>query len=82
MCVSDVLDIINFKNCRSWLFFNKYVLEHTFSVSWVREAVLRNFMYTYLAKICALDFLEQQCDMIFAFHTQRSPSNGLEYYSF
>ena len=29
----DVLEIINFTNCCSWLFFNKNVYEHTFSVS-------------------------------------------------
>ena len=29
----DVLEIIHFTNCCSWLFFNKDVHEHTFSVS-------------------------------------------------
>ena len=41
-CVRDMLEIINFTNCLTWLFFNKYVHEHTFLVSWVREATLRN----------------------------------------
>ena len=40
--VRDVLRIINFINCRTWLFFNKYAYEHAFSVSWVREAAIRN----------------------------------------
>ena len=40
--VRDVLKIKNLTNRRTWLFFNKYVLEHTFSVSWVCEATVRN----------------------------------------
>ena len=31
-CVLDVLEIINFTNYRTPLFFNKYAHEHTFSV--------------------------------------------------
>ena len=33
-CVRSVLEIINFTNCRTWLFSNKYVHEHNLSVSW------------------------------------------------
>ena len=36
MCVRDILKIKNFTNCCTWLFFNKYAHEHTFSVFWVR----------------------------------------------
>ena len=32
-CVSYALEIINFTNCRTWLFSNKHVHEHNFSVS-------------------------------------------------
>ena len=39
-CVSDVLEIINCRNCRTWLFFNKYAHEHTFQF---REYVGTNF---------------------------------------
>ena len=34
-CVRYVLEIINFTNCRTWLFSNKYIHEQNFSVSWV-----------------------------------------------
>ena len=34
-CVRYALEIINFTNCRTWLFSNKYVHEHNFSVSWI-----------------------------------------------
>ena len=41
-CLRFVLEIINFTNCHTWLFSNKYVHGHNFSVSWVREAILKN----------------------------------------
>ena len=31
-CARDVLEIINFTNCRFECFFNKFAHEHTFSV--------------------------------------------------
>ena len=31
-CICDVLEMINFTNCRTQLFFNKYTHEHTFSI--------------------------------------------------
>ena len=35
-CVCYVFEIINFTNCRTWLFANnKYIQEQNFSVSWV-----------------------------------------------
>ena len=55
MCVRDVLEIINFTNCRTWLFFNKYAQEHTFSVSWVREATLRNLAHMNFKTTCTSD---------------------------
>ena len=33
--VRYVLVIINFTNCRTWLFSNKYIHEQNLSVSWV-----------------------------------------------
>ena len=41
-CVPEVLEIINFTNCRTRLFFNKYVYEHIFSIYWIREATSGN----------------------------------------
>ena len=38
-CVRYVLEIINFTNCRTWLFSKKYVHEHNVSVTWV---ILKN----------------------------------------
>ena len=32
-CVPDVLEIINFADCRTLVFFSKYAHEHSFSVS-------------------------------------------------
>ena len=40
--VRDVLEIIYFTSCHTWLFFNKYAHENTCSVSWVHEATLRS----------------------------------------
>ena len=37
MYIRNILEIINFTNRRTLLFFKKYAHEHTFSVSWVRE---------------------------------------------
>ena len=42
MCICSILEIKNLTNCCTWLFFNKYAHEHTFSVSWVCEATSRN----------------------------------------
>ena len=41
-CVGDVFKITNLTSHHNWLFFNKYAHEHTFSVSLVHEATLRN----------------------------------------
>ena len=41
-CICNKIKIMNSKNCRTLLFFGKYVHEHTFSVSRVREVILRN----------------------------------------
>ena len=40
MYVREVLEIRNFTNCCTWLFFNKYAHEHAFSFSWVRETIV------------------------------------------
>ena len=37
-----ILKIINFADCHTCLFSNKYVHEHNFSVSRVHEVILRN----------------------------------------
>ena len=55
-CVRYVLGITSFISCRTWLFSNKYVLEHNFSVSWVREAIFREETYIYLTTIYTSDF--------------------------
>ena len=39
MCICEVLQIINFTDCCSWLFSNKYVHEHNFSLFWVCEII-------------------------------------------
>ena len=53
-CVRDVLEMMNCTNCRTSLFFNKYAHEHTFSVYWVRETILRNKTYIYLWSVCQI----------------------------
>ena len=60
-CVRDMLEIMNFTNCRIWLFFNRYTLEHTFSVSWVREAFLASLNLIIVSNVslqlsCLLSF--------------------------
>ena len=40
--IQNILKIINFTNCHTWLFFNKYIRKTSFPVSWVCEATLRN----------------------------------------
>ena len=54
-CICDILEITNFTNCCTWLFFNKYTTEHTFPVSWVRKATLRNLVYMNFKTICKSD---------------------------
>ena len=54
-CICEVLEIINLTNYHIWLFFNKYTNKHPFSVSWVREAILRNQAYMYFETICMSD---------------------------
>ena len=45
-CVRDVYETINFGSCRTWLFLNKHIHEHTtFSIFSVREVTLRNHAY-------------------------------------
>ena len=41
MCVHDVLELKSLTNHCTWLFFNKHVLEQTFSVSWLCEVTLK-----------------------------------------
>ena len=42
LCVHDAVEIINFKSCHTWFYFNKHVHEHLCSVSLVCEAILKN----------------------------------------
>ena len=54
-CVHDILEMKHFTKCSILSFFNKYTHEHTFSVSWVRKATLRNWAYMYFKIICPSD---------------------------
>ena len=54
-CIRYILQIINFTNCSTWLFFNKYTHENIFSVPWVHEATLRKLANMYFKTICTSD---------------------------
>ena len=41
-CICGKLEITNFTDQVTWLSLTKYTVKHTFSVSWVYEATLRN----------------------------------------
>ena len=41
-CICEVLEIISFTNCCTWLFCNNCAHKHTFSVSRVQEATVQN----------------------------------------
>ena len=55
MCICGILEITNFTDWVTWLFFTKDTLKHTFSDSWVSEATLRNKMYIHFKTICMSD---------------------------
>ena len=42
ICIHDILKVIHFQNCHTWLLFNKYICEHTFPVYWVCKATYYN----------------------------------------
>ena len=42
ICECYILKIINFTDCHTLLFSNKYIHKHNFSVSKAHEAILRN----------------------------------------
>ena len=49
MCICDILAIVNFTNCTTSLFFNKYAHKHTFSVSWKCEMTWHVFLFMFNA---------------------------------
>ena len=55
------LEIINFTSCPTWSLSNKYLHKYNFSVSRVREEILRKETYIYLPKICTSDFQNNEC---------------------
>ena len=72
----------SFTNCRTLLFFNKYAHEHTFSVSWVREATLKNYVHVYFETICPSD-VKTNDETCFSFHVLCPSSYKIKsYYSF